>query len=296
MTADLERLIDQITETIWERLSGDGAGSPGACSRHDLACALNAGASRIGLPWGEAATAAGEIAPYIDHTLLRPDATQDQIDLLCQEALTHQFASVCVNPFWVRHCATLLYGSPVKVCTVIGFPLGATLPDVKAYETRRAIFDGATEIDMVLNVGALKSGDEGGVCRDLQAVVQAAREGCALVKVILETALLTDEEKIRACQFARDAGADFVKTSTGFSQGGATVADIELMRRVVGDQLGVKASGGVRDLAGARQLIAAGASRIGASAGVRIVQESHREGNLLPQTSPLQPLSAATTY
>ena len=293
MATDLDRLIDRITETILGRLSA----TPTPCSPHDLACALNAGASRIGLPWGEAAAAAaGEIASYIDHTLLRPDATRSQIELLCQEALTYQFASVCVNPCWVRHCASLLQASPVKVCTVIGFPLGATLPDVKAYEARRAIFDGATEIDMVLNVGALKSGDEGTVRRDIEAVVQAARDGCALVKVILETALLNDEEKILACHLAREAGADFVKTSTGFSQGGATVADIELMRRSVGERLGVKASGGVRDLAGAREMIAAGATRIGASAGVRIVQESTLENPSSPQALPAPVGQPASEY
>jgi deoxyribose-phosphate aldolase len=162
----------------------------------------------------------------------------------------------------------------VKVCTVVGFPLGATLADVKAYETRRAIFDGATEIDMVINVGALKSGDNDMVKRDISAVVEAAHDACALVKVIIETALLTDEEKIRACLLAKDASADFVKTSTGFSKGGATVADIELLRRTVGAEIGVKAAGGVRDLASAREMIAAGATRIGASAGVKIVQES----------------------
>lgn len=292
MATDLDRLIDRITETILGRLSA----APTACSPHDLACALNAGASRIGLPWGEAAAAAGEIASYIDHTLLRPDATRSQIDLLCQEALTYQFASVCINPYWVRHCASLLRASSVKVCTVIGFPLGATLPDVKAYEARRSIFDGATEIDMVLNVGALKSGDQQTVRRDIEAVVEAARAGCALVKVILETALLNDEEKILACHLAREAGADFVKTSTGFSQGGATVADIELMRRAVGEQLGVKASGGVRDLAGAREMIAAGATRIGASAGVRIVQESTQEDRSSQQSIPLRVGQPASGY
>ena len=291
MATDLERLIDRITETILGRLSA----APTSCSPHDLACALNAGASRIGLPWGEAA-AAGEIASYIDHTLLRPDATRSEIDLLCQEALTYQFASVCVNPCWVRHCASLLQASPVKVCTVIGFPLGATLPDVKAYEARRAIFDGATEIDMVLNVGALKSGDEGTARRDIEAVVQAAHDGCAVIKVILETALLSDEEKILACHLAREAGADFVKTSTGFSRGGATVADIDLMRRAVGERLGVKASGGVRDLAGAREMIAAGATRIGASAGVRIVQESTLENPASPQALPTRAGQSATEY
>ncbi|MFN6202984.1 MAG: deoxyribose-phosphate aldolase, partial [Acidobacteriota bacterium] len=214
------------------------------------------------------------MARYIDHTLLKAEATRTEIEQLCDEARSYQFASVCVNPTWVREAAVRLLGSSVKVCTVVGFPLGATLPDVKAYETRRAIFDGATEIDMVINIGALKSGDDELVRRDIAAVVASAHEACAIVKVILETALLTDEEKIRASRLAQEAGADFVKTSTGFSRGGATVADIELMRKTVGVELGVKAAGGVKDLTVAREMIAAGATRIGASAGVRIVQEA----------------------
>lgn len=291
---DIEKLVDQITRTILERLPPPVAtgsvetgtlrstveeGEAAYCSPHHLACALNAGAVRIGLPWGQAAAVTVDVARYIDHTLLKPEATRDEIEKLCDEARQYQFASVCVNPTWVREAAVRLLGSPVRVCTVIGFPLGATLPDVKAYETRRAIFDGATEIDMVINIGALKSGDDAVVRDDIAAVVTAAHEACAIVKVILETALLSDEEKRRACRLARDAGADFVKTSTGFSRGGATVADIDLMRRTVGDEIGVKAAGGVKDLAGAREMIAAGATRIGASAGVRIVQESRGQGS-----------------
>ncbi|NDD64134.1 MAG: deoxyribose-phosphate aldolase, partial [Acidobacteria bacterium] len=175
-----------------------------------------------------------DVARYIDHTMLKPEATRGEIERLCEEARQYQFAAVCVNPIWVREAAVWLHGSPVRVCTVVGFPLGATLSDVKAYETRRAIFDGATEIDMVINVGALKSGDDDLVRRDIAVVVEAAHEACAVVKVILETALLTDEEKVRASRLAQVAGADYVKTSTGFSHGGATVADIELMRQVVG--------------------------------------------------------------
>ncbi|HKX26535.1 MAG TPA: deoxyribose-phosphate aldolase [Blastocatellia bacterium] len=224
--------------------------------------------------WGQAAAANAEVAGYIDHTLLKPEARRAEIEQLCREARNYGFASVCVNPGWVKECAFALAGSPVKVCTVVGFPLGATVADVKAYETRRTIFDGATEIDMVINLGALKSGDHETVERDIRAVVEAAHDACAIVKVIIETALLTDEEKVRACLLAKSAGADFVKTSTGFSKGGATVADIELMRQTVGSTLGVKAAGGVRDLASAREMIAAGATRIGASAGVQIVQES----------------------
>ncbi|MBK9706027.1 MAG: deoxyribose-phosphate aldolase [Acidobacteria bacterium] len=244
------------------------------CSPHHIACALQAGATRIGLAWGQSAAAGADVAGYIDHTLLKPEATREEIEKLCKEAATFKFASVCVNPTWVKECAWLLHGSEARVCTVVGFPLGATLPDVKAYETRRAIFDGATEIDMVINIGALKSGDDDLVRRDICGVVDAAHEGCAIVKVIIETALLTDEEKVRACRLAKEAGADFVKTSTGFSKGGATVADIELMRRTVGSEIGVKAAGGVKDLESARQMIAAGATRIGASAGIKIVQES----------------------
>ncbi len=279
MNAELEKLVERITDMIVARLQADQHAEDGSqCSPHHIACALQAGASRIGLGWGQAAASAlggnTEVGKYIDHTLLKPEATREEIEKLCQEARAFSFASVCINPTWVKDCAFLLHGSPVKVCTVIGFPLGATLPDVKAYETRRAIFDGATEIDMVINIGALKSGDDSLVKRDIVAVVEAAHEACAIVKVIIETALLTDAEKVRASVLAREAGADFVKTSTGFSKGGATVADIELMRNAVGAELGVKAAGGVKDLASAKEMIAAGATRIGASAGVRIVQES----------------------
>jgi deoxyribose-phosphate aldolase len=279
MNAELEKLVEQITDMIVARLGAEGGHELNGedwveCSPHHIACALNAGASRIGLAWGQRAAASADVAKYIDHTLLKPEAARDEIEKLCQEARSFNFASVCVNPTWVKECAFALHGSPVKVCTVVGFPLGAAVADVKAYETRRAIFDGATEIDMVINLGALKSGDDAGVKRDIRAVVEAAHEACAIVKVIIETALLTDEEKVRACLLAKEAGADFVKTSTGFSRGGATVADIELMRRTVGSEVGVKAAGGVRDLASAREMIAAGATRVGASAGVKIVQES----------------------
>ncbi len=275
MNSDLEKLIDQITDVIMARLSHESVPDDHAhCSPHHIACALQAGATRIGLAWGQSAAAGADVAGYIDHTLLKPEATREEIEKLCKEAATFKFASVCVNPTWVKECAWLLHGSEARVCTVVGFPLGATLPDVKAYETRRAIFDGATEIDMVINIGALKSGDDDLVRRDICGVVDAAHEGCAIVKVIIETALLTDEEKVRACRLAKEAGADFVKTSTGFSKGGATVADIELMRRTVGSEIGVKAAGGVKDLESARQMIAAGATRIGASAGIKIVQES----------------------
>lgn len=277
MNQDLDALVEQITDLIVARLRADGgieADDSSHCSPHHIACALQAGATRIGLGLGNAAAGTGEVSRYIDHTLLKPEATRSEIETLCSEARAYNFASVCVNPTWVKECAFALYGSPVKVCTVVGFPLGATLGDVKGYETRRSIFDGATEIDMVMNIGALKSGANEIVSRDIEQVVNAAHDACAIVKVILETALLTDEEKVRACQLAKEAGADFVKTSTGFSKGGATVADISLMRQTVGASMGVKAAGGVKDLASATEMIAAGATRIGASAGVKIVQQS----------------------
>ncbi|MBI3160045.1 MAG: deoxyribose-phosphate aldolase [Chloroflexi bacterium] len=208
----------------------------------------------------------------IDHTLLKPDATADQIAQLCFEARKYGFASVCVNPAFVKLCADLLKGTPVKVCTVIGFPLGASATDVKVFETETALRDGATEIDMVINIGALKARDHDPVARDINGVVRAAHAAGALVKVIIETSLLTNEEKVAACLLAKEAGADYVKTSTGFAGGGATVEDVALMRRVVGPKMGVKASGGVKDYDDAQSLIAAGATRIGASAGIKIAQ------------------------
>jgi deoxyribose-phosphate aldolase len=214
------------------------------------------------------------IAAMIDHTLLKADATRQQIETLCQEAIEHKFFSVCVNPTWVKTAANLLKGSGVPVCTVIGFPLGATLPDVKAFEARRAIFNGAQEVDMVINIGALKSGDDCAVEEDIRAVVEAAHENGVLCKVIIETALLTDEEKVRASLSSKNAGADFVKTSTGFAKGGATVHDVALMRKTVGSSLGVKASGGVKGIEDARAMFEAGATRIGASVGVKIAQEA----------------------
>jgi len=217
---------------------------------------------------------AQEVARLIDHTLLKPEATPEQILQLCAEAREYHFASVCVNPIYVPLCAQELRDvDDVAVCTVIGFPLGANLPEVKAFEAERAIADGARELDMVLRVGALKAGDRDALRRDIAAVVDTAHAHGALCKVILETALLTDEEKVLACQVAQEVGADFVKTSTGFSSGGATVEDVALMRRTVGPQMGVKASGGIRTYAALRAMVEAGATRIGASAGVRIMQE-----------------------
>lgn len=279
---ELESLVEQITDVIVARLNGDSDGQAAMCGctsecfnrcperMHRI---VDAGAARIGLVLGQTASAR-DWASLIDHTLLKPEATEDDIQRLCEEAARFHFASVCVNPTWVRSASCHLRGTGVPVCTVIGFPLGATLPDVKAYEARRAIYDGAREVDMVINIGMLRSGDDCAVEHDIRAVVEAAHEYEVTCKVIIETALLTDEEKVRACLAAKSAGADFVKTSTGFAKGGATVADIALMRQVVGADLGVKASGGVKGLADARAMVEAGATRIGASVGVKIAQEA----------------------
>jgi deoxyribose-phosphate aldolase len=232
------------------------------------------------------------VAKLIDHTLLKPDATPDQIAQLCYEARKYGFASVCVNPGYVKLCADLLKSTDVKVCTVIGFPLGASAPDVKVFETETALRDGATEIDMVINIGALKGRDYTLVARDIAGVVKLVHAAGALVKVIIETALLTEEEKVTACLLAKEAGADYVKTSTGFSGGGATVADIALMRRVVGPEMGVKASGGVKDYADAKSLVDAGATRIGASAGVKIVAGEKEMATTMVKSVVPEPVKA----
>jgi len=277
---DLQRLIEIITEEV-TNAQRRASPAPAQCSCHAVlydCCpdrirgVLDAGASRIGLH--ATGGAAGSVAGMIDHTLLKPEATRSDIEKLCREAAQFHFATVCVNPGWVALAAKLLRGSGVGVCSVVGFPLGATTADVKHYETRRAIFDGATEIDMVINVGALKSGDLQIVERDIGAVVSPCREANVISKVILEVVLLNDDEKIAACTLAKAAGADFVKTSTGFASGEATAHDVALMRRVVGADMGVKAAGGVRDYEGLKAMVAAGATRVGASAGVKIVQES----------------------
>jgi deoxyribose-phosphate aldolase len=287
-TVDLQRLIQIIVEEV----TAATASPPARCHCHSVlyeCCpdrirdVIEAGATRLGLH--ASGGAAGTVAGMIDHTLLKPDATRKDIETLCREAAEYRFASVCVNPTWVAACAQLLKGTSVIVCSVVGFPLGATTPDTKHYETRRAIFDGAREIDMVINVGALKSGDLRLVERDIEAVTAPCREFGALSKVIIEAALLTDDEKVTACTLAKAAAADFVKTSTGFGPGGATAGDVALMRRVVGDEMGVKAAGGVRDLEGLKAMVAAGATRIGASAGVRIVQESRGEKQALRPVS-----------
>ena len=265
-----EQLVEQITDLVLSKLDDDYC--PTFCSA-DVKRIVDAGASRIGIVLGETATA-HDWASLIDHTLLKPESAESDIRKLCDEASQFGFASVCVNPVWVKKAAEFLSGSNVPVCTVIGFPLGATLPDVKAFEARRVIFNGAKEVDMVINVGALKSGDDCAVEEDIKAVADAAHENGVLCKVIIETALLTDEEKVRACLASKNAGADFVKTSTGFAKGGATVADVNLMRRTVGKALGVKASGGVKGIDDARAMFEAGATRIGASVGVKIAQEA----------------------
>jgi deoxyribose-phosphate aldolase len=215
-----------------------------------------------------------EVNRLIDHTLLKPEATTQQIKQLCAEAIQYNFASVCLNPTHVKLAAQLLENSEVDVCTVVGFPLGATLSQVKIFETEQVLNDGATEIDMVINIGALKEGNDDLVEQDIAGVVKAAHSHKAICKVIIETALLNDVEKVRACQLAKKAGADFVKTSTGFSSGGATVEDVALMRQTVGPGIGVKAAGGIKTLTDAQNMIAAGATRLGASAGVKIVQEA----------------------
>lgn len=214
---------------------------------------------------------------YIDHTLLKADASQEQIETLIEEAKKYDFASVCVNPTWVNFAAQALKATDVKVCTVIGFPLGANTPELKAFETSDAIQNGADEVDMVINIGALKSRNFDLVERDIRAVVEAAKG--TLVKVIIETCLLTDDEKVKACQIAQKAGADFVKTSTGFSTGGATVEDVALMRKTVGPDMGVKASGGARSYEDALAFIKAGATRIGASSGVAIMEGDVANGD-----------------
>jgi deoxyribose-phosphate aldolase len=242
------------------------------CCPGRLQGVIDAGAARLGLQATGGAPVA--VAALIDHTLLRPDATRAEIETLCDEAARFGFASVCVNPYWVALCAARLRDTPVAVCAVVGFPLGATTADAKHYETRRVIFDGAREVDMVINIGALKSGDLRAVERDIEAVTGPSRDARAISKVIIEAAYLTDDEKTQACTLAKAAGADFVKTSTGFAPTGATVADVALMRRVVGPEMGVKAAGGVKDFEALKAMVAAGASRVGASAGVRIVREA----------------------
>lgn len=274
--ATILRLIEEVLkETNAHMCCQDGVCSDNLCVVHNKEGVKNivsSGADRITAGVGVSAAPFDEtIASMIDHTLLKPEATKSQIEELCREAKRYGFASVCVNPSYVKLCAELLRDSKVRVCTVIGFPLGATTTEAKVREAEQAIADGARELDMVINVGMLKSGEYDYVEKDIASVAALGRRSSVLTKVIIETGLLTDEEKVKACLIAKRAGANFVKTSTGFAKGGATAGDIALMRHVVGSALGVKASGGVRTQEQARELIASGADRIGASASVKIV-------------------------
>ena len=271
-----DELIETITRRVLQELQeddescGDCHGSCAACCSDKVRSMVDEGASRISYN-GSGADVPDDLSRFIDHTLLSPDTTAADIDQLCREAVEYDFAAVCVNPFWVPKAVAKLRGKAPRVASVVGFPLGANATETKVMETRRALRDGAREIDMVINVGALKSGDHDLVRRDIARVADACREVGALCKVILEAALLTDEEKVIASRLARQAKADFVKTSTGFGPGGATVFDVALMREAVGPKMGVKASGGIRTTEDAEQMIAAGATRIGASAGISIV-------------------------
>ncbi|MBA7539845.1 Deoxyribose-phosphate aldolase 2 [subsurface metagenome] len=253
---DQKELIEKITSEVIARLKESGM--------------VKESEKAAGSKSSGKALVPADVAPYIDHTLLKPDATQAQMDQLCAEAAEYHFYSVCVNTSWVSCCARKLRGTGVKVCAVVGFPLGAMESRSKGFETRNAIENGADEIDMVINVGALKSGDLKKVEDDIRWVLRACRP-TTVTKVIIETALLTEEEKVLACQIVKKSGADFVKTSTGFAKAGATPEDIALMRRTVGPEMGVKAAGGVRSFEDAKAMIAAGATRLGASSGVAIV-------------------------
>jgi len=306
--ANRDELVDRITRIVLAELSGTAppadevgamhayarqrpstTGEPG-CTRCDawgpcpdhcgtfVQNALAVGATRASSAPGFCPPDQGGISARIDHTLLKPEASHDDIVKLCKEAAEHCFASVCVNPSWVTLSAEMLRESPVKVCTVVGFPLGATLPEVKAFETRRCVQNGAREIDMVINIGALKSKDHALVERDIRAVVEACGPH-VVSKVILEMTLLTQEEKIAGCSLAKAAGADFVKTSTGFAGGGATIDDVKLMREVVGADMGIKAAGGIRNQEDAKKMIEAGATRLGTSASIKIVRGEKVEGS-----------------
>jgi deoxyribose-phosphate aldolase len=305
--ATREELVDRITRIVLAELSPTNApadalagmhayardrrstaGTPGCgrcdawgpCPDHcgiEVAQAFSVGATRVSSSPGFCPPDASGVASRIDHTLLKPEASQKDIETLCREAAENCFASVCVNPSWVTLSAELLKDSPVKVCTVVGFPLGATLPEVKAFETRRCVQNGAREIDMVINIGALKSHDHALVERDIRAVVEACGPH-VVSKVILEMTLLSQEEKIAGCSLAKAAGADFVKTSTGFAGGGATLDDVKLMRQVVGADMGIKAAGGIRNQEDAKKMIEAGATRLGTSASIKIVRGEKVEG------------------
>ena len=296
----LEQLVQAVTEEILGYLGAPRSADLKGLEIDDVVCpgcngccvekcaqktrrVIDAGADRISAG-AEVTQVDAAIAAVIDHTLLKPEASRDDIKKLCQEAVRFGFASVCINPWYVPLAAELVRGSAVKVCTVVGFPLGATLPQVKIYETEESIKAGAQEIDMVINVGALKSGQDEVVELDVRGVVETCHRGGGICKVILETALLTIEEKVRASVVCKTAGADFVKTSTGFGPGGATAEDVALMRAIVGSEIGVKAAGGIRTLDDLRKMVTAGATRIGASASVRILEQAR--GAMSPVTPP----------
>jgi deoxyribose-phosphate aldolase len=262
------QLIETVTREVLAILGSGGGEVRLGLDNADEAVAN--GAARLGFN-GNGCDVPANLAQYIDHTVLKPDVPPEKIDTLCDEAMRYHFAAVCINPVWVRRAADRVRGSGVKVASVVGFPLGANVPEIKAMEARRAIRDGAREIDMVINIGALKGGDRDLVQRDIAGVSDACREVGAINKVIIEACYLTDEEKVVACRLAQLAHADFVKTSTGFGPGGATVFDVALMRETVGLKMGVKAAGGIHDANDARAMITAGANRLGASAGIRIV-------------------------
>jgi len=279
-----DELIEAITSEVLATIAGPGwddylecVGDCAAHSSEKVRSVIAAGAARVSYV-GNGADVPTDLAGFIDHTLLKPDASAAEVDRMCDEAMEYRFASVCVNPAWAKRVAERLRGSDVVTCSVVGFPLGATMPEVKAVEARRALRDGAREIDMVVNIGALKSGDHDMVERDIAGVADACREVGAVCKVIIEAALLEDHEKVIVSQIAKQAKAHFVKTSTGFGPGGATVYDVALMREAVGPEMGVKASGGIRSAEDAKQMIAAGATRIGASAGIEIVTGGESSG------------------
>jgi len=299
---EFEHVVQAITEEILGYLSGAEPARLTGLEIEEMVCpgceqgcvqfcpqkarrVLDAGADRLSAGAGVSEVDAA-IAHLIDHTLLKPEASREEIRKLCGEAVRFGFASVVVNPWYVPLAAELVRGSAVKVCTVVGFPLGATLPQVKVYETEQAIKLGAQEIDMVINVGALKSRQDDVAELDIRGVVEASHRGGAIAKVILETALLTPDEKVRGCQAAKNAGADFVKTSTGFASGGATAEDVALMRAVVGSEVGVKAAGGIRTIEDLKKMVSAGATRIGASASVRILEQAREVGAAPPQGRP----------
>jgi deoxyribose-phosphate aldolase len=306
---EIEHIVRIVTEEVLRYLSPPGGVSTGGIERDDEVCpgcdlncaekcsrktraVLDAGADRISCGPAVVQLDAG-FAGLIDHTLLKPEASRDEIRKLCQEAARFGFASVCINPWNVPLAAEMLRGTNVKVCTVVGFPLGATLPQVKIHEAEEAIKLGAQEIDMVINIGALKSGQDDVVESDIRGVVEVTHRGGAICKVILETALLTTEEKIRGSIACKKAEADFVKTSTGFSTAGATVEDVALMRAVVGSEIGVKAAGGVRSFEDLKKMVCAGATRIGASASVKIMEQAV---GAAPPSASASTVSAATSY